>query len=83
MNGLIFNDDGSIRGSFINMCLTLLFAVVIAFGAFCKEVSDNLKNMETLMLGFYAISFGIWAGKKVYERKLGMCEGNDDVVSKP
>jgi len=71
LESVIFNEDQSIRGSFINMGLTLMFAVLICYGAFRKEVAENLRSMDTLMLGVYGISFGGWVGKKVLEKKFG------------
>ncbi len=66
---IIDEPTGGIKGSFINLCITVGVGSLIAIGAFRADVADNLKTMETLIIGFFTASFGIWAGKKVFEMK--------------
>lgn len=65
LNALIV-DEGqkTIRGSFINFIFTVLVAILIGIGAFRESVASNLMKMETLIIGVYAASFGIYSLKQ-------------------
>lgn len=56
----------SIRGSFINFCFTVMVAILIGVGAFREAVASNLMKMETLIIGTFAASFGIYSLKQGY-----------------
>ncbi len=71
--------DSSIRGSFINLFITMAFMVLIMIGAFVREVRENLVAMSPLIVPFYAISFGVWRAGRYFDAKLkGGCE--DEMV---
>jgi hypothetical protein len=61
------HEDQSIRGSFINIALTIFYMIIIICGMVWTRVSGNLKEMETFLIGFYLVSFGVWATKKTVE----------------
>jgi surface polysaccharide O-acyltransferase-like enzyme len=68
--GLVFNHQTiTIRGSFINMLFTMVLMVLFIVAAFKKEVADNLKMIAELIIAIYAISYGVWQGKKYLEGK--------------
>jgi len=66
--------ENTIRGSFINISLTMLIVVLIIIGSFVQWVASNLREMETLIIGFFVSSFGLWTGKKSVEfiKKMGL-----------
>lgn len=66
--------EKSIRGSFINLSITIIYMCLIVTGAFVDWVATNLKEMETLLIGIFVSSFGLWAGKKSVEfiKKMGV-----------
>lgn len=61
------HEDQSIRGSFINISLTIFYMLIIIAGMIWNRVAENLKQMETFLIGFYLVSFGVWATKKTVE----------------
>jgi len=68
--GFIFNHKTiTIRGSFINMLFTMVLMTLFIVAAFRKEVADNLKMIAELIIAIYAISYGVWQGKKFLEGK--------------
>lgn len=71
-------EDKSIKGSFINMVLTFgLFGVIIygiLFGG--KEIVNNIKELQSLIVWFFGLSFGIWSGKRVIESTFGSTNVN-------
>jgi hypothetical protein len=66
--------EESIRGSFINLIITILIFILIIIGSFVSWVASNLREMETLIIGIFVSSFGLWAGKKSVEfiKKMGV-----------
>lgn len=44
-------------------------AIIVIVAAFKKEVADNLKMIAELIIAIYAISYGVWQGKKYLEGK--------------
>ncbi len=60
-------EDQSIRGSFINISLTIFYVILIICGAIWGRIAENLKEMETFLIGFFLVSFGTWATKKTVE----------------
>jgi hypothetical protein len=65
---MIWNaEDKTIRGAFINFSLTIFYSIMIIVGCIFPSVASNLREMESLLIGFFAISFGCWAGKKSVE----------------
>lgn len=70
---LIWDEQNqSIRGSFINASITIVYLILIILGAVVASISKNLKEMETLLIGFFVVSFGFWSGKKLIETTKGM-----------
>jgi len=67
-------EEKTIRGSFINMSITVIYVGLIITGSFLATVATNLKEMETLLIGFFVASLGIWSGKKAVEfaKKFGL-----------
>ena len=59
------HEDQSVRGSFINIALTIIYVMIIAFGMLWTRVAENIKEMETFLIGFYLVSFGVCATKTV------------------
>ena len=70
--GFIFNHKTiTIRGSFINMTFTVILMLLFVFGAFNDKVAANLDKMAELIIAIFAISYGVWQGKKYFESKNG------------
>lgn len=64
----IFNRaEKTIRGSFVNLCITLTILVLVVIGCLNDEVAARLQKMETLIIGFFTASLGIWSYKKYQE----------------
>jgi hypothetical protein len=72
---IVDEDAKTIRGSFINFVFTVLVAILIGIGAFRGPVADNLMKMETLIIGVYAASFGIYSLKQGYTAYLNKSNG--------
>lgn len=63
---LMWDDvEKTIRGSFVNLCLTITIAILIIIGAFNKEVCTNLKDNQSLITWFFGLSWSIWSAKQV------------------
>jgi len=70
MKNLLWNkEEQSIRGSFVNLTITLTILILIAIGAFVLTVAANLEKLAILITGFFTMSMGIWAYRKVQEGK--------------
>jgi len=63
---IVDEEQKTIRGSFINFIFTVMVAILIGIGAFRNGVAENLMKMETLIIGVYAASFGIYSLKQGY-----------------
>lgn len=50
----------SIRGSFVNLLITNVILVLIIIGCLNETVCKNLKELSTLIIGFFTVSFGVW-----------------------
>ena len=61
------HEDQSVRGSFINIMLTIFYVLLITSGVVWSWAAKNLREMETFLIGFYLVSFGVWATKKTVE----------------
>lgn len=76
LRNLVYDDSTkSVRGSFINFCFTVMIAILIAIGAFRQNVSENLMRMETLIIGVFAASFGIYTIRQGYQAYLKQKNG--------
>ena len=75
------DDQKSIRGSFVNALITLLYIVLIILGVIFNKVATNLAQMSAFLIGFFAVSFGVWAGKKVIENIQDVSTATDAVTS--
>lgn len=70
MKNLIWNaEEKSVRGSFVNLMITLSILILIVIGAFVPTVAENLEKLAILITGFFTMSMGIWAYRKVQEGK--------------
>ena len=70
MKNLLWNkEEQSIRGSFVNLTITLTILILITIGAFVPSVAANLEKLAILITGFFTMSMGIWAYRKVQEGK--------------
>ena len=70
MKNLLWNKEKqSIRGSFVNLTITLTILILITIGAFFPTVAANLEKLAILITGFFTMSMGIWAYRKVQEGK--------------
>jgi hypothetical protein len=67
MRGLLFNEDGSLKGSFINALITFVYLVLIVTGIFNDFVRDGILKLQDMMKWFFATSFGVWTLKKSVE----------------
>jgi len=68
MKNLIWNaEEKSVRGSFVNLTITTVILLLIAVGAFIPTVAQNLEKLALLITGFFSMSMGIWAVKKIKE----------------
>ena len=77
--GLIFNHKTiTIRGSFINMLFTMVLMVLFIAAALNDKVAANLKLIAELIIAIYAISYGVWQGKKFLEGKKEKQEDDND-----
>jgi hypothetical protein len=72
--------EKTIRGSFINLMITIIYLGLIITGSFVSLIASNLKEMETLLIGIFVSSIGLWAGKKSIEfvKKMGI----ENILSK-
>lgn len=76
LRSIIIDEEGkTVRGSFINCAFTILIGILIGIGAFRALVADNLMKMETLIIGVFAASFGIYSLKQGYTAYLHKGEG--------
>lgn len=50
----------TIRGGFVNLCVTIMMSILITIGCFVPTVALNIEKMAVFMLGFWGISFGFW-----------------------
>lgn len=70
MKNLIWNaEEKSVRGSFVNLTITTVILLLIVVGAFIPIVAANLEKLAILITGFFTMSMGIWAYRKVQESK--------------
>ena len=68
MKTLIWNKkENSIRGSFVNLVITMTILLLISIGAFNDAVAKRLVDMAALIIGFFASTMGIWAYRKAKE----------------
>ena len=75
------DDTKSIRGSFVNTSITVVYTALIGLGTAFSQVAANLEKMQTFLIGFFAVSFSIWAGKKVIENIQNVTTSADAVTS--
>lgn len=68
MKNLIWNaEEKTVRGSAVNLLITLTILMLIVIGAFVPTVAANLEKLAILITGFFTMSMGIWAVKKYKE----------------
>ena len=67
---LIWDEENhSIRGSFVNLILTMTILGMIVAGCTSDAIMLRVEKLSTLILGFFATSIGIWSYKKIQEGK--------------
>ena len=77
--GFIINHQTiTIRGSFINMLFTMVLMALFIAAAFNEKIASNFKMLTELIIAIYAISYGVWQGKKFLEGKKEKKEGSDE-----
>jgi TRAP-type mannitol/chloroaromatic compound transport system permease large subunit len=70
MKSLIWDvENQSIRGSFVNLILTLTILGMIVAGITSDAAAARVEKLSTLILGFFATSIGVWTYKKIAEGK--------------
>jgi len=70
MNILWDDQEKSIRGCFVNLLITVSILSLLVYGIlFDPHVVERLKTLETLIVGFFTVSFGIWSVRKAIEKK--------------
>lgn len=70
MKNLFWNaEEKTVRGSAVNLIITLTILTLIVIGAFVSTVAANLEKLAILITGFFTMSMGIWSYKKVQENK--------------
>jgi hypothetical protein len=68
MKNLVWNEeDNTIRGSFINIALTIIYVLIILASMIWNRVATNVAEITSFLVGFYGVSFTVWAGKKTIE----------------
>jgi hypothetical protein len=76
MKKLIWDKENqSIRGSFVNLILTLTILSLIVAGITSDAAAARVEKLSTLILGFFATSIGVWTYKKISEGKQEPKEG--------
>jgi len=79
-------DEKTIRGSFMNVMLTAAYLVIIAISMIFPSISKNVSEITSFLIGFYLVSFGVWATKKTVEivrtAKTIMPDKYGDMISK-
>lgn len=61
MKNFIWNyQEKSIRGSFVNLVITMTILLLVVIAAFSETVKNNLKDLTALIIGFFTVSFGVW-----------------------
>lgn len=67
----ILGEDGTFKGGFINALITFIYLGLIVTGIFYVPVSDQIVKLQSFMMWFFAISFGMWSAKKTIETVMG------------
>jgi hypothetical protein len=60
-------ENNTIRGSFINIALTIFYACIIVASLIWNRIAENVAEITSFLVGFYGVSFTVWAGKKTIE----------------
>jgi len=67
MNLIWDSTEKTIRGSFVNLVITFAILILICIGCYNKEFGLNLKELSSLIIGFFTVSFGVWKVSNVVE----------------
>jgi hypothetical protein len=73
--------ENTIRGSFINILITAIYAGLAIAGCFVDTVAHNIEKQYMFLIGFFATSFGMWSGKKILETRTGYVDKYKDIIS--
>lgn len=57
----------SVRGSFVNLMITVAILFCIVAGAFNDGVAVRLEKLSMLIIGFFTMSMGIWSARRTFE----------------
>ena len=60
-------DEASVRGSFVNLLITVTYLVLIVLSCLFRVVAINVRDIAPFLIGFFGISISVWAGKKAFE----------------
>lgn len=68
MKNLVWNKkEQSVRGSFVNLCITSFIVILITAGCFSDVIAERLDKMSSVIVGFFVASMGIWSAKKGFD----------------
>lgn len=65
------NKKQSIRGSFVNLLLTINIFALFWVGVLVDGLSERIAEMGTLIAGVYLTSIGAWSYRKIKEQNQG------------
>ena len=64
---ILDREEKKVKGSFINLILTISYFVLGIWCFFNKEVADRTIMMAPFLTWFFVASFGIWQAKSAIE----------------
>jgi hypothetical protein len=67
MNLIWDSESKSIRGSFVNLIITIAILFIICYACFDAKVAENVNKLTSLIIGFFTVSFGVWKAAGVIE----------------
>ena len=73
------SEDKTVRGSFVNISITIIYVILIIVGSIFEKVASNLSQMSTYLIGFFAVSWGVYSGKKIIENISDITTATDAV----
>ena len=79
-------ENNTIRGSFVNVAITVIYLIIIGVSMVFYTIAKNVSEISSFLIGFYLVSFGVWATKKTIEIVKGaktiMPDRYGDMISK-
>ena len=59
-------DDCTLRGSGIQIIITGIYLILILLGVCIPTIAHGLKEISTLLISWYTVTFGLWiTGKTI------------------